>query len=198
MATTESSFGSEGRLPFRLAMLVGHYALRWQSAALTTLVGLTTANMWHGRLPLAVDIFGAILSVISVIGMMCAMFVHELSLCPLEMREAPFHDPQEAVERNRRRLRYYHNRTLAMAFVVLCSFPVIIFLAAPAASRGPALVKALLTVLAIAGLAGNIYSARVLRTHQQLALWCPWCRDDGPDDDQQVAPTPDPVVSAHR
>jgi len=42
-----------------------------------------------------------------------------------------------------------------------------------------------------------IYLILAYSTHRRLQPWCPWCRNDGGDDDEQPA-TPDPHPGDHR
>ncbi|MFB9340184.1 anthrone oxygenase family protein [Actinoplanes octamycinicus] len=100
------------------------------------------------------------------------LLVHRRRLCLACHHDAPLSDPQAAVHRYRRRLRWHH-RSLVRAVTGLVA-PVIVAmdLQQPDAPRW---IRIATTLPALAAGATYAYLLRAADTHRQLEHWCPGC-----------------------
>ncbi len=202
MSTAEGSDHSAHDRPlFRLAMWWGHHSVRWLPIPFAMGMAALAVSWWLPDLPPAQNV--ALLAVPMVIfgatglGVLCTDLVHGRNLCLSCVNDPPLLNPQAAVDRHLRTLRFFHARRRMRAAIGL-SF---LSTAAMVAGRSPMLPapgRAGVTALFAAGVAANVYLMHVYRTHRRLHVWCPWCRrGGGGPDDPQTAPTPDPVGRAH-
>lgn len=117
-----------------------------------------------------------------------ASVTHDRNLCDRDMPDLP-DDPQDAVRRNRWRLRLHHrpHLTISLALAALGLSIGRRFLPdTPAAMWTWA---ALCVVLCVGFLSGVVMVGVV---HQRLIPWCPWCGRGG-GRDPEVAPAPGPI-----
>lgn len=187
--------------PTSLIMKVGHYyaplavalmPIAWSSAGATLLPPSTALVVWRAIAVIAAFLF---------LGVTLAATVHNQRLCPLDVAPALDHDdPDAEVEKNRWKLRLYHQPVVA----ALLSLAILNFslLRTVAGDSLPARVGfAALAVVFVAGWMTIVVGSD--HAHRRLALWCPWCRhgrggNGDPDPDLTPEPTPDPAVQARR
>ncbi len=184
-----------GRLS-RAWLTLGHFSNH--TAAVASLTGAAAILVWTAFGVGRIFLFAIVLTVYAVnVVTSVAERVHYRSLCPREVSEAPWLDPQGAVDRHQRELRVWHSRwqriipsVISMAFLVL-------YLTIPVGKEW-----AFVAMFAASGL-GSAYLTYVDITHTRLYPWCPQCRKGGrgprgftvPDPNDPSGVRPNPVTA---
>jgi len=188
----------DGRWPFRLAMLLGHFYRRQADLLMVAVWALLIAGWWASPAAGLLKALALALACVAIASSACEMFVHDRNLCLRDLQEAPLLDPQGAVDKNRSRLRTFHDRRFKVVVLTMSAGPLLAVLLVPGRESMSTTLRVVSTVVAVVGIAVLAFAGRLSAVHRRLRPWCPWCRRDGGPDDPVVAPTPDPAGTARR
>lgn len=199
MSTAAAGGGKhEGRL-FRLGMWLGHYASQTLTPINIIIWTWIVASWWLPRSiadsPLSYLSTGLVLIYLAMI--FCEWQLHDRNLCLRDLNDVPLLDPQAAVDKNRARLRRYHDPRTRKIAIVVGMVPIAALLIMAGGRDYPTGLRLLMTVIAVAAVSAISYLSLDQRAHRRLRTWCPWCRRPDEDQDTKV-PEPDPVGSADR
>lgn len=124
------------------------------------------------------------ISMVVVLGAFLLMQIHDRgNLCETCITDMPL-DTEEAVRRKRPLLRLFHwayrTRLKPPLLLLLALIALGVYLGKGTAGQAEkTLTDGLLLVLLVAA-----------SQHHKLYLWCPWCREDGGNDEEAEAPAP--------
>ena len=182
---------------YRVGMWCGHYFITMMAVTFVFNIGAAVITPWLHGVPgfsTAQTWMGWVVAAATLLALLARVRYHDRNLCPRCLNAVPFADPDGAVRRHRRELRYAHAvtvRRLVAAVVVLSAATALLstshWLGIPHL-MGTVLADSVLITVAV----GLGYSLWALRWHMRLQPWCPWCRryDDG--DEPPVVPDPTP------
>lgn len=169
----------------RFFMWAGHYSIRMMLPAIAVIVVFTVTGRPGGD-------NGVLSWVVSAVWMAWFATVildtgyHESRLCERCITATPL-DPQAAVTRWDRILRFFHQRKR----ITVLAVAVTLWFFVGAAFTDHKWWSYVLSVLCYA-LIGVLFTA--LHMHRKLYPWCPYCKWDG-GGEKEVVPDPDPAAS---
>lgn len=201
MTATDGTYNPDRGRMGRLIMLLGHhavvlepvlYALTWVSVITTTWwmekdTPLNTTVSWLG-----------VACIVGTLTTMAAQHAHDSTLCLLDVAESPLLNPQAAVDKHRKQLDLFHNRSRGRIYLTVGALPMVVMVLGTQMPAGNLLIKITGTVAAVAGVAAMTQHGYATRIHRKLYPWCKRCHPGGGGDTPASAPTPDPVGTANR
>jgi hypothetical protein len=197
-ATADESGPARGNLK-RLAVFLGHHSLQWEPWIFTTMIAFVLFRWWVPTPPLVIFYIGSVIGTVtwfSLLGLLVVQRVHDRNLCERDLDHMPWADPQGAVDREMRQLKFHHNMRARWIMVIMAVAPLILI---NVAGNWPMPARVILTVLAALAVACMIYTCKALLVHRWLRRWCPMCHHrHGDDDESTPAPTPDPAGVGQR
>lgn len=201
IAATAGGAGRRSRA-YRAGMWLGHYEPRMTPFVYVLILWNIIGNLWFSA-SLSTITSNAIAAMMPVfiVAMLCSDWVHGRNLCPRDLDDTLL-DPQGAVNKNMRRLVWWHRPLWWQLLRGAVGFALIALLATSLRLRGmPWPVRGMLTLVAIPGAAMVVYSAMAMHTHRRLQRWCTLCWRGGRGPKDQVPepqPDPDPVNTISR
>lgn len=178
IAATDGGAG-RGSRAYRMAMWVGHYEPDATPVFYAVILGQVACGLW---LPVSVNVItsgvAAPVLLLFIVAMLCSDFVHGRNLCPRDFDDTLL-DPQGAVDKNMRRLAWIHRPKVRLVHAVAAFVVISILMISSLAYGWPWPIRAVMMVVAIAGVTLAGYTSVAIRTHRRLHPWCPLCRRRG-------------------
>lgn len=196
--TTAAADGPAGHpsIAHRAGMWLGHLHPRIAPPLFAVMLLGPVVAMWlPGLAAHAVISYAATPATITLIlAGLCSSHVHDRNLCERDFDDTLL-DPQGAVERHDRQLRWFHRHFKATTVALFAGF--ILVATWDVLSSWPWPARAAVTLTALALVTVVCYGLTSMGTHRRLKRWCRYCRRNG-GGDPAPAPTPDPVTTGRR
>jgi len=190
---------AQPRQPGRFRMWLGHYApyilitvVAFMVAGdLLEIIGSTTGGM-----KTAVSIIQSLVSFAWLFAVLAtfAQIYHDKQLCVRCVNDSPLTEPAEVVKRRDRELKAFHSPPLTFG-ILLFFLAVSVWELVASKSTTHSIWGLCIDILALVAFG---YNAFVFKTHARLALWCPYCRDDGWNDGDEEPADPNGPPSGRR